>query len=131
MKTFLTNRESSLRSGAALLLVLLCALAATPWLPRAQAMAFSITVVNNSSREMRHLYLSPIDSDDWGPDQLNDSTVTGSGGSFTIADVSLPGSQIKVIAEDMDGCFVSGLVSRADEAVWTITNDAVPNCGNN
>ncbi|MGB7925743.1 MAG: hypothetical protein WCF57_21070, partial [Pyrinomonadaceae bacterium] len=85
--------------------------------------------VNNSGWEIRYLYLSPADSDNWGADQMNGSTLS-SGGSFTISNVSCSGSEIKVVSEDMDGCFISKVVACTEGAVWTITNDARPNCGN-
>src|ERR1044072_9149280 len=37
----------------------------------ASALTLTITVNNNSSREIRHLYLSPANNDNWGPDQLD------------------------------------------------------------
>ncbi|MDT4952914.1 MAG: hypothetical protein QOJ02_1052 [Acidobacteriota bacterium] len=130
MKSSLSNSRSSIRYSLALAVVLLCAFAAAPLLSRSQAQANTINVVNNSSREMRHVYLSPADSDDWGPDQLNDSAVISPGGSFTISNVSCSGANIKVVAEDADGCFVSKVVACAANASWTITNDDTPNCGN-
>lgn len=128
MKSFIASSRSSVRYSLAILVVIFCAFAAAPLLSRAQTTA-SIRVENNSSRVMRHVYLSPANTDDWGADQLNDSAVINPGASFTISNVSCPGASIKVIAEDADGCFVSGVVACSGEAVWTITNDITPNCG--
>jgi hypothetical protein len=89
----------------------------------------SISVVNNSSREIRHLYLAAADQDNWGPDQLNE-TVLRTGDSFVLNNVTCSGGQVKVVSEDKDGCFLSTVVSCATDAAWTITNDATPNCGN-
>jgi hypothetical protein len=130
MKSFLANSRSSVRYILAIVVVLFCAFAAAPLLSQAQTQTATIKVVNNSSRGMRHVYLSPADTDDWGPDQLNDSTVINPGGSFTISNVSCSGANIKVVAEDMDGCFVSKVVACSADAEWTITNDDTPNCGN-
>jgi hypothetical protein len=129
MKSFIAKQRSSFRYSLAILVVLLCAFAAAPLLSHAQPQAASIKVENNTSRVIRHLYLSPANTDDWGADQLNDSAVVNPGDSFTISNVSCPGAQIKVVAEDADGCFVSGVVACSGEAVWTITNDIAPNCG--
>lgn len=91
--------------------------------------ATSLRVVNNSSWEIHHLYLSAVDQDNWGPDQLNE-TVLRTGDSFVLNNVSCSGSQVKVISEDKDGCFLSAVASCAADATWTISNEATPNCGN-
>jgi hypothetical protein len=109
-------------------LAILCALAAAPLLSSAHPSTAGITVVNNSSREIRHIYLSPTDQDDWGPDQLN-NVVLNNGQSVTISNPSCSGAEVKVIGEDKDGCFVSSVVSCTSDATWTITNDSVADCG--
>ena len=90
-----------------------------------------ITVTNNATRDIRHLYLTPVDRDAWGPELLSEGTLLRTGQSFTITDVTCTGNEIKVVAEDGEGCFVYGVVSCAQAATsWTITNDAPRDCGN-
>ncbi|HEX8144755.1 MAG TPA: hypothetical protein VF553_19455 [Pyrinomonadaceae bacterium] len=101
-------------------------MSAAPMLTGAQTQT-TITVVNNSKWEIRHLYLSPADNDNWGPDQLNDGAISP-GQSFSLS-VSGNQSQVKVISEDQDGCFLYKTVDATSSSVWTITNDATPNCG--
>ena len=101
-----------------------------PILSRAHAPATSITIVNNSNREIRHVYLSALDQDNWGSDQLVNSVISPNGGSFTLSDVSCAGSGTKVIAEDQDGCFLYQVVTCSQNASWTITNDTTRDCGN-
>jgi hypothetical protein len=114
----------------AILVVVLCAFAAMPLLSSAQPpTGATITVTNSSNWQIRHLYLSPVDQENWGPDQLNDS-VLSPGASFTISVASCSGGEIKVISEDADGCFLSKVVGCTDNASWTITSAATPNCGN-
>jgi len=72
------------------------------------------------------VYLAHVDSDDWGADQL-DNTIPA-GGSSTIA-LSWDQSQVKVIAEDQDGCFLTTVVVSGDSSTWTITNDTAKDCG--
>jgi hypothetical protein len=103
--------------------------ACLPLLLNAHTAATSITIANNSSREIRHVYLSAANQDNWGADQLSSSIPAG-GGSLTLADVSCSGSGVKVIAEDQNGCFLYQVVTCNDSFTWTITNDAVPDCGN-
>jgi hypothetical protein len=90
----------------------------------------TITIVNNSGREIRHVYLSAPDQNNWGSDQLVNSVISPNGGSFTISDASCSGSTIKVIAEDSEGCFSYQVVSCSEGASWTITNDTARDCGN-
>jgi hypothetical protein len=103
--------------------------ACLPLLLNAHTAATSITIANNSSREIRHVYLSAANGDNWGPDQLNGAIAAG-GGSLTLANVSCTGAGVKVIAEDQNGCFLYQVVTCDDNATWTITNDSVPDCGN-
>jgi hypothetical protein len=99
----------------------------------AGARAFmSIAVTNNSNRPILHLYLSPVDRDAWGPDLMPSDTSINNGQSFTITDVACSANEIKVIAEDPQGCFSYGVVSCAQATTsWTITNDTPADCGSN
>lgn len=99
-----------------------------PLLSAAHAPSTSVTIVNNTSREIRHVYLSATTDNNWGPDQLN-STVIASGGSHALS-LSCGGSDIKVIAEDEDGCFYYEVVSCSENSTWTINNNSARDCGN-
>ena len=101
-----------------------------PLQSRAYAPTTAITITNNSSREIRHVFLSAPDQNNWGPDQLGNSVIAANGGSFTVGNVSCSGSTIKVIAEDSEGCFTYQVVSCSENASWTITNDSARDCGN-
>lgn len=101
-----------------------------PFLSRAHATTTSVTIVNNSGREIRHVYLSAPDQNNWGPDQLGSSVIAAGGGSVTLSDVACSGSGVKVITEDQGGCFLSRIVACSEATTWTITNDATPDCGN-
>jgi hypothetical protein len=90
----------------------------------------AITIVNNSSREIRHVFLSAPDSNNWGSDQLGSSVISANGGSVTISNASCSGSGIKVIAEDQDGCFTYKVVACSESVTWTITNSDSRDCGN-
>jgi len=105
-------------------------MAAAPLLSRAYAPATTITIVNNSSREIRHVYLSPVDQNNWGSDQLVNSVIAPSGGSFTLSEVACEASSIKVITEDQSGCFLYNVVTCSQATTLTITNEATPDCGN-
>lgn len=95
---------------------------------RARTQPISINLTNNSGRAIVHLYLSPPDSDNWGPDLLADNAIA-SGSSFTIS-AECNQASVKVVAEDQDGCFVSSVVECSGSPTWTITSDAARDCGN-
>jgi TnpA family transposase len=100
-----------------------------PLLSKANAPTTAITIVNNSGREVRHVFLSAPDSSNWSADQLGSSVVSANGGSVTI-NASCDGSSIRVIAEDQDGCFSYQVVSCSENATWTITSATARDCGN-
>lgn len=89
--------------------------------------SLSITITNNTTGPIRHVYLSPVDQNNWGPDQLNDSAIPA-GGSATL-NISCDQPSIRVIAEDQNGCFLYQIISCAENQTWTITSDASPDCG--
>jgi hypothetical protein len=115
----------NLRISLVVVVALICTGSLTSF---ASAPTLTITVNNNSSREIRHLYLSPANNDNWGPDQLNNSAI-GSGGSRQL-NVSWEDSTVKLVAEDQDGCFLSTTVAASGESAWTIDNNTSRNCGN-
>ena len=117
-------------SSLVLLSVLVGVMVCGPLVSRAYAPVMAITIVNNSNREIRHVFLSPPDQNNWGPDQLGNSVISANGGSFTLSNVSCNGPSIKVIAEDHDGCFFYQVVSCSENSTWTITNSSTPDCGN-
>lgn len=101
-------------------------LAALAPLSTATAPSLTISVVNNSQWEIRHLYLSPADNDNWGADQLQSSI---SSGATRNLNVSWDQSTVKLVAEDQDGCFMNTTLDATGSPVWTIASDATRNCG--
>jgi hypothetical protein len=131
MKSPFAKSKTNANRRFVIVLTVIGMLATVPLLSGARmAAATSITVVNNSSRDIRHVYLSPTNQDNWGPDQLSGSMISSSGGSHTLSNVECGQTNIKVIAEDQNGCFLYQVVSCGQAATWTITNDATPDCGN-
>jgi hypothetical protein len=88
----------------------------------------SVNIVNNSSRDIRNVYLSHVNADDWGADQL--TTPITAGQSFNLTNLACDQQQVKVIGEDTDGCFLSTVVTCGSSATWTVTNDTSRDCGN-
>ena len=102
------------------------ALATLPLLSSARS-SNSVTIVNNSSRAIRYVYVSHVEVDDWSGNQLSgDGIASGQSGTVNF---SCDQQQIKVIGEDQDGCFLSTVVACGGNATWTITNDTAADCG--
>ena len=95
-------------------------------LSRAQA-PVTITIVNNSALEIKHLYLAPPNTDNWGSDELNGSSIAA--GATRTLTVSWDGASVKLVGEDRDGCFMSTTADTASGVEWTITGDTPRNCG--
>ncbi|HKP45748.1 MAG TPA: hypothetical protein VJT50_04050 [Pyrinomonadaceae bacterium] len=129
MKTHVGGKRTAIY-GFVVILLAVAAVVATPLLSRAAKPQMTLTIVNNSSREIRHVYFSPTDQDNWGADQLNSSTIAPGGGTATISNSACSGAGTKAIAEDQNGCFVYRVFECDGNAEWTITNDVAPDCGN-
>jgi hypothetical protein len=110
-----------------LLAAALCTLAALTPHSRATAPSLTISVVNNSQLEIRHVYLSPADTNNWGSDQLNETAI-GAGATRNLQ-VSWDQSTVKIVAEDQDGCFLDTTVEATGSPVWTITSETPRDCG--
>ena len=112
-------------------LIILCVvLFAFAALSTARTPTTSVDIVNNSSRAIVNVYLSHVNADDWGDNQLGGATIAP-GGSYSLGNVACDQQQVKVIGEDQDGCFVSTVVTCGSSGSWTITNDTARDCGGN
>ncbi|HEY6804027.1 MAG TPA: hypothetical protein VI306_10645 [Pyrinomonadaceae bacterium] len=109
-----------------LVVLTLCAL---PLLSRASNQNASCAITNNSSLEIHHLYLQPTGQDTWGADLLNDSVI-GPAGTFSVPLDCGGAGEVKIIAEDKDGCFLYQVVSCSSDSTWTIPSGATADCGN-
>lgn len=124
----IVNLKNLFRLGALVIMVFALAAAASA-LSGAKTATISVTIVNNSALEIRHIFLSPADQDNWGPDQLDGTTISA-GSSYTLSNVSCDGAGVKVIGEDQNGCFVTHTSSCDGNDSWTIANNTPPDCGN-
>ncbi|HEX3232360.1 MAG TPA: hypothetical protein VHQ95_25500 [Pyrinomonadaceae bacterium] len=117
------------RSWSALLVALLCGLVVAPLASRARLQA-TITLTNNSSREITHVYTSPTDRKEWSEDRLPEGSKLLTGESVTLSNVITENDQIKIIAEDKEGCFMYSVVSCAEPATLIVNNSTPRDCGN-
>lgn len=124
------KNSDSMRNPRSLIIicVALLTLAALPLVSRAQP-STSVNIVNNSSREIRNVYLSHVNVDDWGGDQLSAGATIAPGQSFNLSNIACDQQQVRVIGEDQDGCFLSTVLNCGDSSTWTITSDTARDCG--
>jgi hypothetical protein len=125
ISTVIFNASNGIR--LAMLAAALWTIGTVALLSATPAATTTLTVVNNSTHEIHRLYLSPTDSNLWGPDQLNESYI--SPGATRTLNVTWEQPTVKVVAEDEDGCFLDTTVEATGNPVWTITSDATRNCG--
>lgn len=114
-------RPFALLLGSALLF----SLAITP--VEAAKKRASVKLVNKSAWALHHLFLSPTDEIDWGPDQLGKATVEP-GRTFTLTDIECSSYDVKLVDEDGDECVVEDIDLCGNDAVWTLTSDALLQC---
>lgn len=122
------RKWNPLSSSLVLLVVFVGIMVCAPLLSAAHVSSTAITIVNNSGHEIRHVYLSPPDTNNWGSDQLLNSVIAPNGGSYTI-NANCGGSSVKVIAEDDEGCFVYQVVQCSASVTWTIGANSARDCG--
>lgn len=93
----------------------------------ATAPALTISVVNNSQKEIRHLFLAAAGTDNWGDDQISEPISAGTSRNIN---ASWSESTVKVVAEDEDGCFLTTTLEASGTPNWAITTSTARNCGN-
>ena len=89
----------------------------------------SVNIVNNSNKEIRNVYFSHVNADDWTGNQLSNGAIIAPGQLYNLGNVACDQQQVKVIGEDQDGCFLSTTISCDASSTWTITNDTAADCG--
>ncbi|HVT03146.1 MAG TPA: hypothetical protein VHL58_07175 [Thermoanaerobaculia bacterium] len=87
----------------------------------------TIEIQNLSKYDIHHLYLSPSDQTEWGPDQLGKDVMEPKG-SITLTDIDCDKYDIKVVDEDGDECVIEDEVLCKGDKVWEITNEELLSC---
>ena len=123
--TLMINSKNIIR--LLMLVAVFCAVGMMALRSQASTPRATVTISNNSGWELRYIYLSPADNDNWGDDQLN-GTIIGPGTTRELS-VSWDQPTVKLIAEDQDGCFLTTTVDASANSAWTITNSSPRNCG--
>ena len=88
----------------------------------------SIRVINESDWVITQMYLSPVGSAQWGPDQLRDHVVEANGGEYLLHSIECGDYDVKIVAEDGDDCVVSDARLCGRDTYWKITNHSFDQC---
>ncbi len=91
------------------------------------ALAGTVTIINNSKFDIHHMFLSPVDTDEWGPDQLGENVLEANGGRFQLRDVPCDTYDLMLVDEDGDECVVPE-VDVCEAQKWEISNDDLLDC---
>lgn len=89
--------------------------------------AFVVTLENRSNFAIYHAYLSPVNRDIWGPDQLG-SVILYTNQYYTLLDGFRPGYyDLKLVDNDGDKCVVTNVRINGN-TTWSITNAWLLSC---
>lgn len=85
-----------------------------------------ITIYNDTDFAIDHFYVSPVNKNQWGPDQLGDhpEDYIGIGESFTLKDIPCGTYDLKIVAENGLTCIIEDAVLCADGTYeWHLTEE--------
>lgn len=87
-----------------------------------------VTVKNSSLWEIHQMFLSSVDEEEWGPDQLGEQVIDAQGGSFKLSGVPCDSYDVRLVDEDGDACIVREVDLCGDNATWTISDEDLLSC---
>lgn len=90
------------------------------------AQAANVTIKNKSDWSIQNFFLSPVETEEWGPDQLGDEVI-GTGDTFTLTGIPCDSYDVRLVDEDDDECIVSE-VDICSNGGWVISNDDLLSC---
>ncbi len=87
----------------------------------------AVSIKNRSSWDIHELYLSSVDDNDWGPDQLGEEVIAG-GESFKLHGIPCDAYDVRLVDEDGDVCVVNAVALCVDQDAWVINDDDLLAC---
>jgi len=88
----------------------------------------AVKIVNQSDWDIHELYLSSVDEDDWGPDQLGDDILEANGGRLTLHSIPCDKYDVNLVDEDQDECTLQGVALCGGKDTWVIDNSDLLTC---
>ena len=95
----------------------------TPESTDAPVTGVSLEIINESSRDIWYLYISPSDADSWGDDWL-EMDIIPAGGSYIVT--GIPAGVYDLQAEDENGNIIESLwdIEIAEDTYWAVIGSA-------
>ena len=93
----------------------------------ARAETSNVTLHNNSSFAIHHMFLSPDDEAKWGPDQLG-THVVESGEAYELSGIPCDDYDLKLVDEDGDECVVEVPAICGGNEDWKVEDPALLEC---
>ena len=87
----------------------------------------TVKIVNKSDWVVVNFFMSPVDVEEWGPDQLEDKVIR-TDESFALTDVPCNLWDIMIVDEDGDECVLGGVDLCGEEAIWKLTDKELLSC---
>ena len=87
----------------------------------------TVVIKNKSDWSIQHFFLSPVETEEWGPDQLGDEVIN-TGDTFTLNGVPCDSYDVRLVDEDGDECVIAEVDVCSGQEGWIITNDDLLEC---
>ncbi len=94
---------------------------------QAQDARATVTLINDSSWDVKHLYLREAGTTAWGPDQLTDTEME-TGGSLKLKDLPCHTYDIKLVDDGGKTCTLTQATLCTSAGSWRITNKLLDGC---
>jgi len=93
----------------------------------ASAQTSTVSLQNDSSWTIVEMYLSAVDVEEWGPDQLGEKMIAP-GEAYSLSGVPCDVYDVRLVDEDGDVCVVGGVKLCGSDSAWTIGDDDLLDC---
>ena len=93
----------------------------------AAAQTSTVSLSNDSSWTITELYLSAVDVQEWGSDQLGEHVIEPNS-SYKLSDVPCDVYDVRLVDEDGDVCVVGGVKLCGSDSAWTIGDKDLLDC---
>lgn len=107
--------------------LVLAAFALTATAALAASKTANVKIVNKSEWAIAEMYLSPVDDEAWGPDQLKEHVINP-GETFTLSKIPCDSWDVKLVDEDGDECVLGGVDICGGSDTWVITSKDLLAC---
>ena len=93
----------------------------------ASAATSTVSITNESSWVITEMYLSAVDVQEWGVDQLGEHVIEPNS-SYKLSDVPCDVYDVRLVDEDADVCVVGGVKLCGSDSAWKIGDDDLLDC---